>query len=231
MKRTYVERFLRSREITQDMMEGRGYAPDYTLESTSEGEERMKEICEDIQLTHILEPYIDELVQTYTKSGSVPIPKVWVMWMGDLGVGHVYNIYQKIKTESIKHLIIVIDSKITCKARETLQNIKKVDHLKLEIFYESYLQYNPTNHDLVPTHRICSTREKQRILFAYGVKPHQVPKIRSEDPVAKFIGATKGKMVEIKIRRENPYSDEFLESLPESKRYKIYYDITYRLVV
>lgn len=233
MKRTYAEKLLRSREIMLDLLKCRGYKLVDSLEEDPERpmeNERMKEIFQDIDNTHSVEPYTDELIQTYEKVTAGSIPKIWVMWMGDLAVGKVYTIYQKIKDEDIKHLILVIDTKITCKARETLQSIKKVDHLRLEIFYISNLQYNPTKHDLVPHHRVCSAREKEGILLAYGVKPHQLPKIRLEDIVAKFIGANKGNVVEIKIPIENPYSEGFLKRFPE-KRDKKYYDITYRLVV
>jgi DNA-directed RNA polymerase I, II, and III subunit RPABC1 len=60
---------------------------------------------------------------------------------------------------------------------------------------------NITRHELVPDHVILSDKEKQQILSKYEIKPSQLPKMLTSDPVARSIGAKAGEIV--KITRES----------------------------
>ncbi|MEM0358914.1 MAG: DNA-directed RNA polymerase subunit H [Candidatus Hadarchaeales archaeon] len=62
--------------------------------------------------------------------------------------------------------------------------------------------FDPRGHVLVPEHRVLSEEEKEEILRKYKVKPHQLPLMKSTDPVARAIGAKPGDIVEVK--RESP---------------------------
>lgn len=59
---------------------------------------------------------------------------------------------------------------------------------------------NILDHVLVPKHEILSPEEKQKVLRELGVRPENLPLLRSSDPVAKIIGAKPGDVVRI-IRR------------------------------
>ncbi len=59
-------------------------------------------------------------------------------------------------------------------------------------------ELDPRGHVLVPEHRVLSKEEGEEVLRRYRVKPHQLPLIKSSDPVARAIGAKPGDIVEIK---------------------------------
>ena len=66
--------------------------------------------------------------------------------------------------------------------------------------------------ELVPKHRILSENEKKELLNKYGVKPLQLPRILSTDPVILELGAKPGDIVEITRKSR---------TIGESKYYRI----------
>jgi len=58
------------------------------------------------------------------------------------------------------------------------------------------------NHELVPKHEVLSPEEKRRLLKELGVKPEQLPWIRSTDPIVRLIGAKPGDIIRI-IRKSH----------------------------
>jgi len=67
---------------------------------------------------------------------------------------------------------------------------------------------NILEHVLVPRHRVLSSEEKEALLKKYNIKPSQLPKMLSSDPVAVAIGAKLGDVVE--IVRKSPVAGETL---------------------
>jgi DNA-directed RNA polymerase subunit H len=61
-------------------------------------------------------------------------------------------------------------------------------------------------HELVPLHIVLSEEEKEEVLKRFGVREHQLPKIKVTDPVIKEIGAKKGDVV--MIIRKSPTAGE-----------------------
>ncbi|MEM2977710.1 MAG: DNA-directed RNA polymerase subunit H [Candidatus Hadarchaeales archaeon] len=59
-------------------------------------------------------------------------------------------------------------------------------------------EFDPRGHALVPEHRVLSKEEGEEVLKRYRVRPHQLPLLKSSDPVARVIGAKPGDIVEIK---------------------------------
>lgn len=57
-------------------------------------------------------------------------------------------------------------------------------------------------HVLVPKHEILSKEKAKEVLERYKVSPHQLPLIKSSDPVVKAIGAKPGDI--LKITRDSP---------------------------
>ena len=63
-------------------------------------------------------------------------------------------------------------------------------------------------HELVPKHEIVSVEEGAKILRELGIRPEQLPWIRSSDPVVKALGAKPGDI--IKIVRKSPTGGEIV---------------------
>ncbi|MEM4699332.1 MAG: DNA-directed RNA polymerase subunit H [Candidatus Nezhaarchaeales archaeon] len=55
-------------------------------------------------------------------------------------------------------------------------------------------------HELVPKHEVLPPEEARELLRRLGVKPEMLPWIRSNDPVARIIGAKPGDIVKITRR-------------------------------
>jgi len=63
-------------------------------------------------------------------------------------------------------------------------------------------------HQLVPEHVILSEEEAKKVLEDMKVHAEQLPRIRSDDPVVKAIGAKEGDI--LKIVRESPTAGKFV---------------------
>lgn len=59
------------------------------------------------------------------------------------------------------------------------------------------------DHILVPKHEVLSEEEAKEVLETLGISKEDLPKIKSDDPIAKEIGAKKGDIV--RIIREDEY--------------------------
>lgn len=52
-------------------------------------------------------------------------------------------------------------------------------------------------HEMVPDHVVLSKTEAKKVLKKMDIQMEQLPKIKSDDPVAKSIGAKEGDILEI----------------------------------
>lgn len=67
-------------------------------------------------------------------------------------------------------------------------------------------EFDVRRHVLVPKHEVLSENEVGELLKRYKIQPHQLPLIKSSDPVAKAIGAKPGDI--LKITRTSPTAGE-----------------------
>jgi len=79
-----------------------------------------------------------------------------------------------------------------------IKHIAERDNVFVQIFEIRKLGFNISKHRKVPQHRVCKENEKPEVIKAYSLKSiEQLPKIRSQDAMAQFIGARPGDMVEV----------------------------------
>jgi DNA-directed RNA polymerases I, II, and III subunit RPABC1 len=78
-----------------------------------------------------------------------------------------------------------------------LESYLTTHNIFIQIFCLDNLMFNITNHMLVPTMRVVSPEDKDKILESYSAKEDQMPKILKSDPHAKFLGVRKGDLCQI----------------------------------
>ncbi|NIO44771.1 MAG: DNA-directed RNA polymerase subunit H [Candidatus Aenigmarchaeota archaeon] len=58
-------------------------------------------------------------------------------------------------------------------------------------------EFNILKHELVPEHIILNEKEKNELLEKYRIKPKNLPKILTTDPVVKALNAKEGDILKI----------------------------------
>ncbi len=53
------------------------------------------------------------------------------------------------------------------------------------------------DHDLIPPHKLMSTKDAEAILATFRVSKYQIPKIFAKDPAIADLGAKAGQVIEV----------------------------------
>lgn len=126
----------------------------------------------------------------------------------------IYCLEPKMKAPDIKRMIedsnydnyiIVIREKISANNTKSFQEVNK----PIQIFEIRELQFNISTHALVPKHRLIEANNDtiNAIFQRLGIKSRsQLPVILRNDPMAKFLNAKTGDLIE--ITRYSPTSGE-----------------------
>eukprot|EP00808_Paulinella_micropora_P016962 g76100.t1 len=101
-------------------------------------------------------------------------------------------------TPKVNHAIVVVQNNCTPACRQTIEQMRQQGEITIEIFMETELLVNITQHVLVPEHQVLQDEEKEALLKKYKLKPSQLPRMQQTDPVAKYYGLKTGQVVKIK---------------------------------
>lgn len=112
-----------------------------------------------------------------------------------VGVKTIKTYAERMKSESVGRAILVAKSALTPFAKQCLQEMQP--KYIVELFLESELLVNITQHTLVPKHQLLSEEDKRALLNRYKVKESQLPRIQISDPVARYYGLQRGQVVRI----------------------------------
>lgn len=131
------------------------------------------------------------------------------------------DLVYKIKTSNGIYAVIYVPQKITSINKspgiiEFLNNFKKYPKIVVikeiskkvaqhittnypttEIFVETELMINLIDHDLVPKHEMLTSDEMSVFFEKYNCKKRNMPKLLTEDPVAKYYNMKPGDIVRI----------------------------------
>ncbi|CAF1084178.1 unnamed protein product [Rotaria sordida] len=114
-----------------------------------------------------------------------------------IGVKDIKEYCKKMEDEHITSTILIVQKGLTPMARDVIVNELENKKVQFQVFLESELLVNITEHNLVPQHIILTPEEKQELLQRYRLKESQLPRIQSGDPVARYFGLSRGQVVRI----------------------------------
>lgn len=118
-----------------------------------------------------------------------------------------YSVGEAKENQLDTHLLIVLMSK----PNSTLEKVKieqnhqhksiKVGDKRVyvygEIWHAEDLQYNVTESNLVPRHQLMLPEEISKLLAEMNIVKVQLPKIKHNDPVARYFGARPGDVMKV----------------------------------
>ncbi len=123
-----------------------------------------------------------------------------------IGVVHIKDLFEKSKKTGISDLIVITGGKnvkgrmranLSSQARMAVDTLNEKKVCRIEVFCYDELLINITQHELVPPHIPLSVEEKKMVLKRYAVKECQLPRIRVDDPQARYYGLRVGEVVKI----------------------------------
>jgi DNA-directed RNA polymerase I, II, and III subunit RPABC1 len=112
-----------------------------------------------------------------------------------IGIKPVKNYFQRMEQDGVSRGIIVISEGLTPSAKQALNAM--APRYVLEMFTDAEILVNITEHKLVPKHTVLTPQEKQDLLSKYKVTDKQLPRIKLQDPVARYYGLKRGQVVKI----------------------------------
>ncbi|KNA07533.1 hypothetical protein SOVF_170940 [Spinacia oleracea] len=116
-----------------------------------------------------------------------------------IGIGPLRKCFERMEAEKVYRAILVVEQRLTPSAKKVCE----ITNIRMEVFQDSELLYNVTEHDLVPEHQVLTDGEKKAVLEKYGVKETQLPRMLVTDPIARHYGLQRGQAVKIIRPSEN----------------------------
>ncbi len=115
-----------------------------------------------------------------------------------MGVEPIKVYYNRMKENGVSRAIIVVPvDGVTGMVQEHIKILEDTEGYRIETFKETELLFDITEHRLVPDHSLLTDQEKKDLLAKYKLKETQLPRIKKSDPVARYLGLSKGHVVRI----------------------------------
>lgn len=115
---------------------------------------------------------------------------------GKVIVDHIKHFLDQTNELGLKHCIILYSSTITPRAKRIIDDEKM--NILCETFSIDEMQYNITEHYLVPKHIVLTRKQAIRFKNKYGTS---FPVLLSSDPVSRFYNFSTGDIV--RVERKN----------------------------
>lgn len=183
-----ASKMFRVRKTCLKMLQKRGYLidEDSLTMSTQQFTLRFSETPSREQLTLLVEKTDD------------PTDQLFVFFPEDekVGVKPIASYVERMKTNNVNKAIMVVRSNMTPFAKTALKQIALKGY-RLEYFREAELLVDITEHKLVPEHVVLTDEQKKELLDKYGLKPSQLPRIQTTDPIARYYGLKHDQVVKI----------------------------------
>ncbi|KAL9234603.1 hypothetical protein vseg_009457 [Gypsophila vaccaria] len=110
------------------------------------------------------------------------------------GTAHVRRCMETMMSKSVFRAILVVMTKLSSYAAKSFSEYPR---FIIEVFHESELVVNVLDHMFVPKHQVLTDEEKKELLDKYRVKDTQLPRMLTTDPVTRYFGLQRGKIVKI----------------------------------
>mmetsp|Transcript_22031 Transcript_22031/g.43306 ORF Transcript_22031/g.43306 Transcript_22031/m.43306 type:complete len:209 (-) Transcript_22031:96-722(-) len=101
----------------------------------------------------------------------------------------------QMQEQDVKRAILVVEKDISPFAKKALAEAAPLFYI--EVFKESELLVDITEHELVPKHEVLSDDEKRQLLIRYNLKDSQLPRMYTTDPITRYFGLRRGQVVKI----------------------------------
>eukprot|EP00818_Percolomonas_sp_WS_P005839 CAMPEP_0117447114 /NCGR_PEP_ID=MMETSP0759-20121206/6701_1 /TAXON_ID=63605 /ORGANISM="Percolomonas cosmopolitus, Strain WS" /LENGTH=225 /DNA_ID=CAMNT_0005239425 /DNA_START=145 /DNA_END=822 /DNA_ORIENTATION=+ len=163
-----------------------------------------------------------EKMATTPSEPKTPINRTRLMYMGSkranpedvimvyfpeeekIGLKEIKNLYVSMQQSNAKRAILVLRPSQRHSTTKTIssQAMNAIDALEakkyiIEPFKEDELLVNITHHELVPQHVPLSEEDKVNLLQKYKLRDAQLPRMKRNDPVARYFGMKRGQVCKI----------------------------------
>lgn len=194
-----ASRMFRIRRTTVKMLEQRGYNVEHLKNQTTS----------DFAAEFGKDPDRDKLSMSLDKADD-PTDQIMVFFPSDVKVGvqPIKKMTEIMKTVGAARALMIVRNEVTPFAKQAIGMLQSQQGLTVEMWRESDLLVDITEHELVPTHQVLDETAKKELLARYRLKPGQLPRIQHKDPVARYYGMEKGQVV--KITRDSETAGRYI---------------------
>ena len=95
----------------------------------------------------------------------------------------------------VNRAIIIADKDVTGFARNAIEALS--NNYTFETFQTMELVVDIMKHELIPRHVLLTDEEKKTLLKRYNLKDSQLPRMKEDDPVARYFGLSRGQVLKI----------------------------------